>query len=318
MAWSPQSPVRLSSDSSAMEQSPRNSSDVPSSMLVHQRHNGFERPYSRDQVISWIGHSFSALCFFIGAAGIYLCTGQGGVEEEHTSTTITTLTLVAVGVHVVNTMILVTAWRSCETIDPAAAVEDSLPNGWCGVRLSGPRWEKTRYCALCRKAVPGLDHHCTWLQTCIGKNNYAQFFTVACTGTLQFVLQVVYAALCLLWLHYHPLDDAGTFGYIVEGCLIACLVISVPCMFMYFVLVGFHLWLMILGYGTYEWMLRRRKDQRAKLEAKKKKKTTANGKNVDEISSTSTRESVSLDSSHTIVKVDDVNLEGRERELTVL
>ncbi|GMF23435.1 unnamed protein product [Phytophthora lilii] len=204
---------------------------------------------------------------------------------------------------------------SCETIDPAAPVEDSLPNGWCGVRLDGPRWEKTRYCALCRKAVPGLDHHCTWLQTCIGKANYAQFFTVACTGTLQFVLQVVYAALCLLWLHYHPLDDAGAFGVVVEVCLIACLVISVPCMFMYFVLLGFHLYLMVLGYGTYEWMLRRRKEQRAKLEAKKKKGKAAD--DAAEVSSTSTRESASIGSS-TAVKVDDVNVEERDRELTVL
>jgi hypothetical protein len=221
---------------------------------------------------------------------------------------------VAIAVHVVDSVVLVTAWRSCESIDPAASVEDALPNGWCGVRLNGSRWDKTRYCALCRKAVPGLDHHCTWLQTCIGKANYAQFFTVACTGTLQFVLQVVYSAMCLLWLHYHPLDDAGTFGYVVEACLIACLAISVPCMFMYFVLLGFHLWLMVLGYGTYEWMLRRRKEQRAKLEAKKK---ATNG-DAGEISSTSTRESASLESSHTVVKVDDVTPEERERELTVL
>jgi hypothetical protein len=74
-----------------MEQSPRSSSSDEPSVLGHQRHNGFERPFSRDQVISWIGHSLSALSFWIGAAGIYLCTGQGGVEEEHTSTTITTL-----------------------------------------------------------------------------------------------------------------------------------------------------------------------------------------------------------------------------------
>ncbi|POM73234.1 Hypothetical protein PHPALM_9937, partial [Phytophthora palmivora] len=187
---SEQSPIRASSDSSAMHRSPRSSaSDVSSSVLGHQRFNGFERPYSRDQVISWIGHSLSALCFVIGAIGVYVCTGRGSVEEEHSSSTITTMTVVAIALHVVNAVILVTSWKSCETIDPAAAVEDSLPNGWCGVRLSGPRWDKTRYCALCRKAVPGLDHHCTWLQTCIGKNNYAQFFTVACTGTVQFVLQ---------------------------------------------------------------------------------------------------------------------------------
>ncbi|CAI5702300.1 unnamed protein product [Peronospora effusa] len=295
---------------------PSESSDIPSVLSTHQRINGFERPFSRDQVISWIGHSVSGLSFYIGAAGVYLCTGQDSSnEEQSTSSVIITLTLVAVGMHVVNSTILITSWRSCETIDPAAPVDDSMSNGWRCVRLSGPRWEKTRYCALCRKAVPGLDHHCTWLQTCIGKVNYAQFFTVACTGTVQFVLQVVYAALCLLWLHYHPFD-AGIFGYVVESCLVVCLVMSVPCMFMYFVLVSFHLWLMVLGYGTYEWMLRRRKEQRAKLEAKKQKKHTATG----EIISTSTQVvsmSVVKDSP-AVIKVTEVKLEERDRELTVL
>ncbi|RLN50274.1 hypothetical protein BBJ29_003523 [Phytophthora kernoviae] len=292
-----------------MDQSTKeSSSSSPSSVLGSQRHNGFERPFSRDQVISWLGHSISALCFYVGAAGVYVCTGKGGVEEENTNSTITTLTLVAAAVHVIDSLLLVTSWKSCETTDPAAPIEDSLPNGWIGVRLSGPRWEKTRYCALCRKAVPGLDHHCTWLQTCIGKNNYAQFFTVAITGTVQFVLQVVYAGFTLLWLHSHPLSDAGDFGYFVEGCLVTCLAISMPCMFMYFVLVGFHLWLMYLGYGTYEWMLRRRKEQRAKLDAKKKKKKNTSTERGDSGDST-TRES----SGHTIIGVDE-----RERELTML
>lgn len=39
----------------------------------------------------------------------------------------------------------------------------------------------------------------------------------------------------------------------------------------------------------------------------------------EEVSSTSTHESVSIEcSSHTVVKVEDVNPEERERELTVL
>ncbi|CAH0478805.1 unnamed protein product [Peronospora belbahrii] len=103
-------------------------------------------------------------------------------------------TLVAVVIHIVNSIILVISWKSCETIDPAAPVKD---NSWSCVRLYGPRWERTRYCALCRKSVPGLDHH--W--------------------TVQFVLQVVYAILCLLWLHYCPFDDARTIGYVVKSCL---------------------------------------------------------------------------------------------------
>ncbi|RLN89172.1 hypothetical protein BBJ28_00011351 [Nothophytophthora sp. Chile5] len=293
-----------------MDQQPSSSTadsaDVSGVLLGHQRHNGFERPFSRDQVISWLGHSISALCFYVAAAGLYLCTGENGVEEENATHSITTLTLVVVAVHLVDILLLLTAWRSCETIDPAKHADETLPNGWLGVKLRGPRWDKTRYCALCRKAVPGLDHHCTWLQTCIGKANYAQFFTVACTGTLQFVLQVVYAALCLLWLHAHPLD-AEAFGYVVQGCLMTCLIVSVPCTVMYFILLGFHLWLMVLGYGTYEWMLRRRKEQRAKMEAKKKKKTEGNdAADGNSVSTRESRHSTSLESNNaTSVNVED-------------
>ncbi|KAI9916495.1 hypothetical protein PsorP6_017988 [Peronosclerospora sorghi] len=222
--------------------SPTTSSAPPPSS---QRHNGWERPYSRDQVISWLGHSVSALCFYLGAAGMYLTTESGEIHA---------VTLVGTGVHAVNALVLLTAWTSCETIDPAIETEGT---SWWGVTLRGPRWDTTRYCALCRKAVPGLDHHCTWLQTCVGKSNYVQFFTVACTGTVQFVLQVVYACVCGSWLLSHR---ETTLGYVPTSALLVCFALSVPCMCMYFVLVGFHLWLMVLGYGTYEWMLRRRED----------------------------------------------------------
>ncbi|TDH71960.1 hypothetical protein CCR75_004447 [Bremia lactucae] len=284
-----------------------------------QRHNGFEQPHSGDQVFSWIGHSLSSLSFFIGAVGIiYLCSVRDDKEEYFTNSTIFTMSSdqtsecintspVSIDglLHVVNTTILVCSWRSCELIDPAAPVEETLPNGWFGIRLDGPRWEKTRYCALCRKAVPGLDHHCTWLQTCIGKSNYAQFVTVACTGTIQFVLQVTYAACCLLWLCDSSLEEIDTFGYAMEGCFVACLLISIPCMFLYFVLLGFHLWLMVLGYGTYEWMLRRRKDQRVKMK-------------INPTDATSTQEIESQDCNISVVKVCEMNSEQRERELTVL
>lgn len=119
------------------------------------------------------------------------------------------------------------------------------------------------------------------LQTCIGKANYAQFFTIAVTGTIQFVLQVAYGVSCLLWLEFwleaDPVHSAASYA-VLEAFLVACTLISVPCMFMYFVLLGFHLYLMVLGYGTYEWMLRRRKQQRAKAEARRAQAQAEAGK----------------------------------------
>uniref|UniRef100_K3X2N4 Palmitoyltransferase n=1 Tax=Globisporangium ultimum (strain ATCC 200006 / CBS 805.95 / DAOM BR144) TaxID=431595 RepID=K3X2N4_GLOUD len=230
-------------------------------LLGHVRKNGFERPFARDQVISWTGHSVSAVCFYVAATS-FLVKG-----EDENSRGIVALTLVALGFHVPAFLLLVASWISCESIDPSKDVQETLPNGWFGVKLNGPRWEKARYCAICRKTVPGLDHHCTWLQTCVGKANYAQFFTIACTGAIQFLSQVLYASFCLAWLDL-PFEHAGFTSLFVQGLLIACLLISVPCTMMYFILLGFHVWLMWLGYGTYEWMLRRRKQKSAARKAR--------------------------------------------------
>jgi len=67
-------------------------------------------------------------------------------------------------------------WAYCVGVDPA------LPGG-----LPCRRMERTqsqqRYCRQCRKVIPGLDHHCAWLNTCVGKRNYVPFFILSTAGT---------------------------------------------------------------------------------------------------------------------------------------
>ena len=41
---------------------------------------------------------------------------------------------------------------------------------------------RASYCAQCRKCVWGLDHHCPWLNTCIGRRNYPTFFALGVFG----------------------------------------------------------------------------------------------------------------------------------------
>jgi hypothetical protein len=97
----------------------------------------------------------------------------------------------------------------------------------------------------------------------VGKANYAQFFTIAVAGTVQFVSQAIYATICLAWLDL-PYDATSDVRIAMQGVLIGLLLISVPCTLMYFILLGFHVYLHGLGYGTYEWMLRRRRKHRAR------------------------------------------------------
>ncbi|TYZ66539.1 hypothetical protein PybrP1_008645 [[Pythium] brassicae (nom. inval.)] len=238
-----------------------NTATQPSLLLGQVRRNGFESPFARDQVGSWIGHSASAACFY-GAALCVLLGSDEDVDISGDDASAVALTQVALSVHLVTFAVLLTAWTSCERVDPA---KDA--SGWLGIRLQGPRWEKARYCAFCRKTVPGLDHHCTWLQTCVGKANYVQFFVIACTGAVQFLSQVLFSTFCLVWLEL-PLAPGSTLSAVVQGLLVACLAISVPCTIMYFILLGFHVWLSFLGYGTFEWMLRRRTQRSAARKAR--------------------------------------------------
>lgn len=125
------------------------------------------------------------------------------------------------------------------------------------------------------------------LQTCIGKANYVQFFVIACTGSLQFLLQTLYASLCLARLYFPESAHAESTSVLVQGALAVCVLLSAPCMVMYFILMGFHVWLTWLGYGTYEWMLRRRRQKsaarKARDEMRKMKTNQLSGSSDDSV-----------------------------------
>lgn len=51
----------------------------------------------------------------------------------------------------------------------------------CGT-VKGPR---THHCGRCNMCVEGFDHHCVFLNTCIGRANYAAFLKVWKTKSVQ-------------------------------------------------------------------------------------------------------------------------------------
>jgi palmitoyltransferase ZDHHC9/14/18 len=68
---------------------------------------------------------------------------------------------------------------------------------------------RTSHCHVCNNCVLKFDHHCMWLGTCIGKNNYHTFFYFVSSLWLEIILTL---ALCFKNLDLHR-ELSGENGF---------------------------------------------------------------------------------------------------------
>lgn len=109
----------------------------------------------------------------------------------------------------------------------------------------------TKHCRLCNKCISHFDHHCVWLNTCIGARNNWSFmcltFFIACEMGFS-------AYLCLKGIisRQDDMADAAWWGLsvfiFVENLLVGLLVGA---------LFLFHCYLRLTGQTTYQWMMTR-------------------------------------------------------------
>ena len=76
-------------------------------------------------------------------------------------------------------IVVVVAWLVIEITDPGNLKFETANTN-----------HTNRYCLTCNKIVLQLDHHCSWLNTCIGSANYKCFVTLLVALFLQLSLQV--------------------------------------------------------------------------------------------------------------------------------
>jgi hypothetical protein len=116
--------------------------------------------------------------------------------------------------------------------------------------------KESRYCGLCYKNSPGLDHHCTWLNTCIAESNYEAFYCLVVSATCQTLLQTAIGILmCTLW--KSEVETNAADGW--EKAVIALLWIhNAVCLSLansFVLLAAFHTYLLCGGMGTYDFIL---------------------------------------------------------------
>lgn len=163
------------------------------SNLRPARNHGCQLPWRWDQILAWILQPV--------VIGMFAAAMAGMPDNGFKST--------FVGILVPLILIGVTCWAYCQLVDPCATDGTAARVATCWRRFDRAH-ATARYCSVCRKTVPGLDHHCKWLNTCVGSNTYLPFYLLSLVGTLVFGLQALACLLLLLAAYSSSDEEAST------------------------------------------------------------------------------------------------------------
>ncbi|XP_047988757.1 palmitoyltransferase ZDHHC11 [Leguminivora glycinivorella] len=151
-----------------------------------------------------------------------------------------------------------------------------IENGRCHLCNIYTSSKKTKHCSICNKCVDHFDHHCKWLNNCVGQRNYAAFITAAATALF---ISMFTSCLCLtdiiLFLSYPQklsvsaqqfincsIYEATSYNKYCKNsiCFLVFLIVlcvsafAIGCALLH--LCCFHVYIWILGVSTYEYIVK--------------------------------------------------------------
>ena len=122
---------------------------------------------------------------------------------------------------------------------------------YCGTcRIYRP--PRSSHCKMCDNCVDDCDHHCQWVNNCIGRRNYTTFFALISSATITIILLIVTSALHLYLLTHqgkdfrHALSDRKGVGSAIVFSISILILWPIAALFAY------HFRLLMLNSTTIE------------------------------------------------------------------
>ncbi|CAG9328522.1 unnamed protein product [Blepharisma stoltei] len=133
---------------------------------------------------------------------------------------------------------------------------------------------ESKHCGNCDKCIDGFDHHCNWLNNCVGKKNYAFFaYLIASLEALTGIQGSVGIYIVQNIISNNDVKntledrlgiDSGGMRVFYVCIVLFFTFISVLIFILNGNLIGFHIWLKKKGMSTYDFILQRRGKEKFK------------------------------------------------------
>jgi hypothetical protein len=125
--------------------------------------------------------------------------------------------------------------------------------------------ERSRHCRACDRCVEDFDHHCMWINNCVGGLNYRAFLAMILSAFSNLLLYVL--ALITLTVHSAPSSFLPAFAAAwVSGSINSIFVLLL------INLILLHLYLINKGISTYEFIMAQREEERKQKEMEQRTK----------------------------------------------
>eukprot|EP00668_Euglena_longa_P022944 GGOE01028590.1.p1 GENE.GGOE01028590.1~~GGOE01028590.1.p1 ORF type:complete len:510 (-),score=79.02 GGOE01028590.1:618-2147(-) len=235
------------------------------------RTHGFQRPWDLLQMLSWLLFTLFVVEYgvftvpFLRQPAIYL---------------LGLIYLVCALVSIVFNVL--SAWSNASDpgiyckLDDAKLCSGDRPIGQTSCYLCRAFVDKSsKHCRNCNKCVVGFDHHCKWLNNCIGIRNYRIFFIFMTSTLVTVIFQLGVLTYQFVDSFFSPEHYDLRFREYYGGNVVVFQVIVAVTGALATVtaallgrLFGFHIMLTLQKKTTYEWILEQREKKRQKEEKK--------------------------------------------------